>query len=231
MRKRAIIFFTRVPVEGQVKTRLAQSIGDSEALYWQSDFIQRITREIYSLWMAEQRKMDSGEISFYVFHTSDAEVGLLSNVMKKAVVWKKDADKFLRQLIFVEQRGEMLWEKMSYALAHSFERGAEGAILFGSDVPELSAEMLEGALILLDTDDAVLSPTADGGYYLIGMRELIPQAFEKIGDKVFESTRAAVEQAGKTCAIGPRLHDIDTLDDLNGYFLRIRGEDEYCDKG
>ncbi len=31
--KQAIIFFTRVPVKGKVKTRLAQSIGDEEALF------------------------------------------------------------------------------------------------------------------------------------------------------------------------------------------------------
>lgn len=303
--KQAIIFFTRVPVKGKVKTRLAQKIGDREALSWQSDFIRKITKEIFFLWQkmrkkpccadradltygAETIRMSSSDTSkskgvqemgnsrktykhedenlFFVFHTSEAEVEILKNVMKEALAsdnrsvikeeilcatetlqpksspqkdryseegsrrfFSENAEPyaidfvqdFFNRLIFMEQCGDNLWEKMKHALSVAFEYGAERAILFGSDVPEITAEILEDAILALDQRDTVLNPTVDGGYYLIGMRSLIPQAFEKIGSEVFDDTLSAIERAGKACAIGKRLHDIDTLEDLEQYQERL----------
>ncbi len=303
--KQAVIFFTRVPVKGKVKTRLAQGIGDEEALFWQREFIQKITRELFELSYSDEKKTDNNyynnnnmpfhqgdetsktvdcqrsnpsdketkknisslsrpnQKTFYVFHTSDEEVHILQEVMRNALALTKSkeikqdgtenisrqkhnpialakskeikedctennavqkdknleisSNYFFEQLIFVEQCGENLWQKMKNALAFAFAQGAEQAILFGSDVPELGAEILADSLSLLEHNDAVLCPTYDGGYYLIGMRELIPQAFEHIGEKVFDATIRNIEQAGKTCAIGTKLNDIDTLDDLNRY--------------
>ncbi len=70
--KQAIIFFTRVPVKGKVKTRLAQSIGDEEALFWQREFIQKITNELFELWYSDEKKTDNNYYNNNMtFHQGD----------------------------------------------------------------------------------------------------------------------------------------------------------------
>jgi glycosyltransferase A (GT-A) superfamily protein (DUF2064 family) len=63
--------------------------------------------------------------------------------------------------------------------------------------------------------DAVLGPAEDGGYYLLGFKELIPAVFKNKNwgtDSVLEATL----QDLKTVSVGflEVLNDIDTFEDL-----------------
>jgi hypothetical protein len=44
-----------------------------------------------------------------------------------------------------------------------------GVLLIGSDIPSISAQVLQAAATALAFYDLVLGPAADGGYYLIGL--------------------------------------------------------------
>ncbi|MBK9106346.1 MAG: DUF2064 domain-containing protein [Saprospiraceae bacterium] len=48
------------------------------------------------------------------------------------------------------------------------------AVLIGSDCPTLSTSILNEAFSLLDQNDIVLGPARDGGYYLIGCKNVYP---------------------------------------------------------
>jgi len=52
------------------------------------------------------------------------------------------------------------------AMNHVFTLGYEKVILTGSDLPELSKELIEQAFKQLK--EVVIGPSKDGGYYLIG---------------------------------------------------------------
>ena len=74
------------------------------------------------------------------------------------------------------QRGNDLGERMRYALS-----GNPGAILIGTDCPELTAADLRRARRLLQGGyDAVLAPAEDGGYALIALRRVAPEIFRNM---------------------------------------------------
>jgi glycosyltransferase A (GT-A) superfamily protein (DUF2064 family) len=114
------------------------------------------------------------------------------------------------------------------------------AIVVGTDVPDLSSEVVSAAVdALLGTGgvgeaaaagpvaDVVLGPSVDGGYYLIGFRTealLLPdvqccKVFEGVewsSSTVLQRTVAAAEKLGLQVAHAgklPMLQDIDTLQD------------------
>src|SRR5581483_8935762 len=89
------------------------------------------------------------------------------------------------------------------------------AIVIGSDSPSLPREHLELALGALDTQDFVVGPSTDGGYWLIGARAAAPWLFEGIawgGDKVFFDTLARLR--GRRHVLLPFHFDVDEAGDL-----------------
>jgi len=56
--------------------------------------------------------------------------------------------------------------------------GYEKAIIIGSDMFDLSKNDLETAYDVLETTPFVIGPATDGGYYLLGMKELNPEIFQ-----------------------------------------------------
>jgi rSAM/selenodomain-associated transferase 1 len=85
------------------------------------------------------------------------------------------------------QRGRDLGERMHHALARN-----PGAILIGTDCPELTAADLRRADGWLRGGyDVVLAPAEDGGYALIGARHVSAEMFRNIAwgtSNVYEET-------------------------------------------
>lgn len=74
------------------------------------------------------------------------------------------------------QRGADLGERMYHALSRN-----PGAIVIGTDCPELTAADLRRATRLLHGGcDAVLAPAEDGGYALIGLRRVSAEIFRNM---------------------------------------------------
>jgi rSAM/selenodomain-associated transferase 1 len=123
------------------------------------------------------------------------------------------------------QRGTDLGEKMLNALAVLLRAGnMRGAMLIGTDIPDIDGGTFDEAVQLLAEHDLVLGPTRDGGYYLVGLKGVEPAIFSEIEwgtSPVFESTVAAAENAGLSIGLLPILADLDNLDDLE--YFRKRG--------
>ncbi len=68
---------------------------------------------------------------------------------------------------------------MDEVFAELWRRGHHRLVLIGSDLPVLRLEILREAFKYLDAPDrrAVLGPSQDGGYYLVGMNQAIPEIF------------------------------------------------------
>ena len=95
-----------------------------------------------------------------------------------------------------------------------------GALILGTDCPTLTPELLREAAAALVTHDAVLGPTLDGGYYLIGLRRWDDRLVEQIAwstEAVAEQTRAALRELGWSRHELPALRDIDEADDWRAY--------------
>jgi len=106
---------------------------------------------------------------------------------------------------------------MRQAFEAAFAAGFRRAVIIGSDLPDLSPAMLRDAFARLETSDAVLGPARDGGYYLLGMREMIGGIFDGVPwstPRVLDATLARLRAAGASVALLEPLADVDEAADL-----------------
>jgi len=116
------------------------------------------------------------------------------------------------------QRGADLGERMSAALEDLIDcRGYDGAILIGTDSPLVTPQHIAEAAGVLRPGGVVLGPADDGGYYLIGMRQVTRELFTGIawgtGTVLAETLRRA-QRAGVEARLIRGAYDIDTIADL-----------------
>lgn len=186
-----LIIFIRNPVAGQVKTRIARSIGDEKAL--------EIYRHLLDLTREATMPTNCIKHLFYSDRTEDD-------------VWHPHT--FSKHV----QQGETLGERMKNALDVILSNGAEKAIIIGSDCPELTTGIIEDAFVQLDRKDVVIGPAKDGGYYLLGMKKTLPFLFDDKEwgtDSVFEDTIVDLMENRLSYARLPTLSDVDTIYDLH----------------
>lgn len=181
----ALIIFIKNAELGKVKTRLAATLGDEQALY--------IYKKLLSLTQKITLQVDCQR---YLYYSNFIDVN----------------DDFSgSDFIKCVQIGENLGERMSNAFAEVLQKHSK-AVIIGSDCAELQASILNEAIGSLDTHDFVVGAAEDGGYYLLGMKEIQPSVFANIewstGD-VFEKTIGNIKHLGKTVAYTPMLSDLD----------------------
>jgi rSAM/selenodomain-associated transferase 1 len=118
----------------------------------------------------------------------------------------------------VAQRGDTLGQRMYNGACDVARLGFDAVILIGSDLPTLPFAHVSAAVRAVQRRDVlVLGPAADGGYYLIGGRELPPPLF----DRMPWGTAAVLERTAETAAaLGiaveaiPPWYDVDSSADL-----------------
>lgn len=187
----ALLIFVRNPVYGKVKTRLAKDIGDDKAL------------EIYNLLLKHTFSISQGlkckKFVYYADEIVEEDLWNLADFNKR------------------KQQGNDLGERMFHAMNELFIQGFAKVILIGSDCFELNTPILDKAIFQLDKNDAVLGPANDGGYYLIGLTDIIPELFaNKIWstDQVAKDTINDLEKLQKRYYLLPKLNDIDDASNL-----------------
>ena len=203
--KKALIIFTRNPELGKVKTRLAKSVGDESALKIYKFLLQH-TAEI-----TEKLNVDK-----YVFYSKKIDVD---------DIWNPDI--FRKRL----QSGADLGEKMKNAFSEIFGMEYEKAIIIGNDMFDLDRNDLETAFDALETTSFVIGPATDGGYYLLGMKELKPEIFQNKEwgtDTVLQSTLNDLKQE-KYISLEER-NDVDYYADIKHVAVFQQFLPPYLDK-
>ena len=117
-----------------------------------------------------------------------------------------------------------LGARMARATQRAIEAGdscadesCAGVLLIGTDCPAVDAVCLRQAASALEETDAVIAPTADGGYALLGLRRFDASLFADIAwstPTVAATTLARLEMLGRSCTRLALLHDIDEPADL-----------------
>ncbi|PIE63264.1 MAG: hypothetical protein CSA25_01070 [Desulfobacter postgatei] len=190
-----VIVFIKSPEKGRVKTRLAKDVGENAAVALYQCFVMDVLDMVRST---------SWALRVY-YHPETRSRHIRS--------WLGD------KLDFFPQTGTTLGDKMKNALAQTFDAGYERAVLIGSDLPDLPSGIIEIAFNGLKRKDAVLGPSPDGGYYLIGFtaRGFSPGIFNEIPwgtNRVLDLTlnNFADHRILPLCL--PVWRDIDTKEDL-----------------
>lgn len=191
-----LILFTRYPRPGQVKTRLIAALGATGA----ADLHRRLTEHALrqALELVQQRAVA-------------LEVQFTGSNRQRMTAWLGN------EPAFCEQVGGNLGQRLDQAFATAFAAGARSVVIMGSDCPGLNSQILQDAFTALATSDLVLGPAADGGYYLIGLRQRAPALFEGIpwgSDAVLVSTCTRAQRLGLTCRQLITLSDVDRPEDM-----------------
>ncbi|WP_040280224.1 TIGR04282 family arsenosugar biosynthesis glycosyltransferase [Psychroserpens damuponensis] len=190
--KTALIIFTRNPELGKCKTRLAKTIGDQAAL----DIYKYLLQHTANV----AKKVNADRFVFY------SEALIIDDIWGAAHFRKK------------LQKGKNLGERMHNAFDDLFHLGYEKVIILGSDLLDLNKDIIENAIDRLHKNDVVIGPAEDGGYYLLGMKELHPAIFINKAwgtETVREDTIADLKN--KDVSLLQPLNDIDTFDDMKHY--------------
>lgn len=152
MNENLILIFTRNPELGKVKTRLAATIGDQNAL------------EIYIHLLEHTRKV--------VLETDCDKRVLYSEEINTNDMWNNHL--FQKKLQF----GKDLGVRMYNAFKEGFQEGYKKIVIIGSDLIALESNDIKEAIKQLDKNDIVIGPAEDGGYYLLGMKSIPEHLFQ-----------------------------------------------------
>jgi rSAM/selenodomain-associated transferase 2/rSAM/selenodomain-associated transferase 1 len=191
-----LIIFTRYPEPGMTKTRLIPVLGPEGA----ADL---------------HRRMGEHTMAWARFLQTHSPVSV-------EVRFAGGDENLLRQwlgpdFLYHDQGRGDLGERMARAIADSFQSGGERVVLVGTDCPRLTGVLVQRALELLKSNDLVLGPASDGGYYLIGVRRIVPQLFSEIlwgTSEVLEKTLRIADKMQLRVFLLEPLDDVDRPEDL-----------------
>lgn len=196
---RVVVVFARAPQRGTVKTRLAASVGDDEALAIYRELAEGVVRGI----------QDAGW-RVVIRCSPDDGVTLVRD--------------WLGQGLSVKPQGPGdLGARMAHAMEAEFASGAQRVVIVGTDCPEVTADVIRGAFAALDHVSVVFGPAFDGGYYLVGASQPVPAVFRDVpwssADTLAVSLRRAGDGGHAFAQLRP-LGDIDTESDWRAWLAR-----------
>lgn len=192
-----LIVFTRYPEPGKTKTRLIGALGKEGAANLHRQLAERTLRQVKSL-------SEYGSSTVEVYFTGATEA-----LMRE---WLGD------NLVYQQQGNGNLGDRMAQAFDRAFSAGSEQVMIIGIDCPSIDAKLLLYAFEQLHSTDLVLGPAADGGYYLIGLRRMVPELFTGINwgtSRVLAQTLAHAQRLNLSVYQLPVLADIDRPSDLS----------------
>jgi rSAM/selenodomain-associated transferase 1 len=195
----SIVVFAKAPVTGRVKTRLGAVIGEANATEIYQCFLEDTAETIAALADETERRVSP----ILAFSEEPMHPGF--EPIKRA------------GFEFWEQGGGGLGERLIRVSRRCFESGAERVLIVGADSPTVSAAHFVRALDALQGRDAVIGPSFDGGYYLIGLSGAHLEIFRGIDwstPRVFSQTMRRCRESSLLCEALEFWYDVDTFDDL-----------------
>ena len=188
MKKPLLLVFCKNPKLGKVKTRLAKTIGDEKALLIYKELLKKTASVLKEL-----------EVDIHLYYSDKIEENDLFSAMANQ---KK------------KQAGEQLGERMANAFQESFI-SYDKVVIIGTDLWTLETQDIHNAFQALEKQAAVIGPSKDGGYYLLGLNQFFPELFKQKEwgtDKVLSSTLADLNHINYHLL--KEKNDVDTFSDL-----------------
>ena len=196
-----LIVFTRYPEPGTTKTRMIPELGAEGAADLQNQMTKHIISRLKACDELQSVKM---EVRFE---------GGNSDLMAQ----------WLGSGIHYRHQGQGdIGQRMERALAEGFQDGSQEAVIIGSDIPDITCDIIQKAFEELKNHDLALGPAKDGGYYLIGLKQ---DAFNQRNQQLFSAidwstsrvltqTLATAKKLGMSYILLDTLADVDRPKDL-----------------
>lgn len=192
----AVCVMAKAPVPGQVKTRLVPPFSRQQAAALAAAFLEDTWAAACGVDGAVVVLARAGGSERWPSAVADAQT--------------------------IAQPGGDLGARIEAVAAAGLER-ARAAVVIGSDLPGLPTAHIVAARARLEESDAVIGPSSDGGYYLIGLRRAIPGVLGGVSwsaPETRQQTIDALRAAGLSVGFAPAFDDIDDPADVE----RLRTE-------
>jgi rSAM/selenodomain-associated transferase 1 len=190
----------KVPLAGTVKTRLHSMLSPEDCAALARAFLDDTIKKAETICK-----------NIFLAYSPAGQSNLLEDLISP-------------EISLIEQTGANLGEKMANAFEFAFRENA-AVVMIGTDSPTFPAARLAEAFEALEKDsEIVLGKSTDGGFYLIGLRELLPKLFDRIEwstPRVFEQITRNIKNSGiEKLKLLPEHYDVDTPPD----FLMMKDE-------
>lgn len=198
--QKAIILFTKPPIFGKSKTRLSKHLGKKDTLALSENLIKKNYN------YAKNHSWD-----LFVYSVPE----LNKNPLKK-----------ITENTIYTQKGNDLGERMINAFDDVLSQNYSKVLLMGSDIADIDENIIATAFESLDKNDITISKTRDGGYSLIGMKQLQKDLFlnrEFSHENVYNEF---IDTAKKNNLKVYNLRDTYDIDDIYDLIYHINGEDD-----
>ena len=203
-----IAFMAKASAPGRAKTRLVPPLTFEEAAALNTAFLQDVADNVLA---AAKHAGIAGYAAFGPPGSEDFFQRTLPPAIGLIDAWLPDF-------------GDCLYRTIEQILAH----GHNGAVVLNSDSPTLPTGFLvETAEVLAQPGDrAVLGPSSDGGYYLLGLKTAHRRMFHDIA---WSTERVAAQTLERACEIGLEVHrlpvwyDVDEIGDLSRLNAELNG--------
>jgi uncharacterized protein len=199
-----MVVMAKASVPGTVKTRLIPPLSPEQAAELNSAFLR-----------------DAAGL----LHTA----GRLANIRGRVAYAPAGSAAFFQRNLpgmeLIETAAADFGDCLLHAAATALAAGYGAVCLLNADTPTLPVGYLVAAATILATDEerAVLGPSTDGGYYLLGVKRAHRELFRDVAwssDRVFDQTLARARALALPVVTLPTWYDVDDLDGLR----RLAGE-------
>ena len=186
--------FAKYWTPGKVKTRLAARLGSETAASLYHTFLQHLVGQLTGLPIRRTLVVSPAE-SVERFRRAFPDG------------WQVES-----------QSPGNLGQRLSDYARRALVRNADSkVIVIGSDTPRLGPDRIQQAVQALDRVPVVLGPTDDGGYYLIGLKQVGP-VFDNIPwstPDVWSATVERLQADGIAWQTLDAMNDVDDVQDLD----------------
>lgn len=189
-----IAVMAKASLPGRVKTRLVPPLTAEEAALFNSAFLRDVFANILSA------ARSTGIRGYAAFGPPDQQAffdALLPDGILSFPCWADGFGRCLQQATWAQ-----------------FDRGHGAAVVLNADSPTLpTALLVETATVLARPGDrAVLGPSDDGGYYLLGLKARHARMFEDID---WSTERVAAQTLERAAEIGLPVHRLPVWYDVD----------------
>jgi rSAM/selenodomain-associated transferase 1 len=198
---RVLVIMAKAPRPGAVKTRLAPRLSPAAVTAFYCCLLDDT--------LALARSLGDVEVAIMC---PDSDINELARLAGNEVS-------------VVAQKGEGLAAGLTSVFAHFAEGHQRCTIAFNSDSPHLPRAVLEDAFETLATNDVVVGPTHDGGYYLVGAKASHPTLFAGDGmgtSSALERLLSRARTLELSVGFAVAFYDIDVADDLTRLAEELR---------
>ncbi|MFX0126085.1 MAG: DUF2064 domain-containing protein [Candidatus Hodarchaeota archaeon] len=216
----AVIVFTKVPIPGFVKTRLNHPQLDE-------NYIKDLQTAMLIDTLVMLQKIPFDFLPVLTYFPEEGSKKFEELIIQPL---KESIPESIKKYHIIPQKGRNISERFSNAFSFAFnELNAKSAIIIGSDTPHLQPNIIIQSWKLLQKNSkiAVLGPSQNGGFYLLGHNgpfiRTIGTIFQKKSSfKELGNAMELFQSSGYIVHVLPEVTDVDTFENLKTVRIIIK---------